>query len=151
MTPEIEGYVTNAEIEDFAKRVVYTAKSLKDPYLAVGALTVMNCALSIEHWRSDKRPRIALFAPNANGRGWQVSGRHEYVPQTQEIAARTEHLDGWVHVLVWGWRDTSTKGLATIGTIHDLRRHLDSLLPKPKTPKPSQGVLFDMSLGDPEA
>ena len=151
MIPEIEGYVTNAEIEDFAKRVVHSGKSLKDPYLAVGALTVMTGALTVEHWRSDKRPRIALFAPNANGRSWQVSGKHEFVPNTQEIAARTEHIDVWVRVVVWGWRDTSSKALATVGSIHDLRRHLDSQLPKPKTPKPCPGVLFDMSLGDPEA
>lgn len=151
MIPEIEGYVTQAEIEDFAKRVVHTGKSLKDPYLAVGALTVMTGALTVEHWRSEKRPRIALFAPYKYNNGYRVSDKHEYVPNTEEIAARTEQVDVWVRVVVWGWRDTGTKGLATIGSIHDLRRHLDSLLPKPKTPKPSQGVLFDMSLGDPEA
>lgn len=151
MIPEIEGYVTQAEIEDFGRRVVYSAKSLKDPYLSVGALTVMTGALTVEHWRMENRPRIALFCHNTERDNFFLSRKHEYVPNTQEIAARTEQVDTWVRVLVWGWRNTGSRELLIRGSIHDLRRHLDSLLPKPKTPKPSQGVLFDMSLGDPEA
>lgn len=152
MTPEIEGYVTQREIDDFAEQIGYRGKCHRNPYLAVGALTVMTGALTVDHWRIENRPRIALFCRNMRRKNFYLSRKHECVPQTQQIAARTELVEYvWVRVVVWGWRDTSSKGLAIIGTIHDLRRHLDSLLPKPKTPKPSQGVLFDMSLGDPEA
>jgi len=152
VTPEIEGYVTQAEIDDFAEQIGYRGKCHRNPYLAVGALTVMTGALTVEHWRIDNRPRIAFFCRNKKRNNFFLSPKFKDAPNTQEIAARAKLVEYlWVRVVVWGWRDTSTKKLATIGTIHDLRRHLDSQLPKPKTPKPSQEVLFDMSLGDPEA